>query len=168
MMIPGVTPYEELEGLFYLVAISSAAFTVFALTCWWAFDCTLVRVSSAMLVSSCWVAIASAGYYNLAQYGEVEQVLSATHGMYISDDYQIASTTVTELGDGIRLVTERYSDGRTNTTGSLPNGQGRIAGESVSDTPRDPNHGREAVRLVPLSAWRGFTDGAARGWGRDF
>lgn len=156
MMVPNVTPYAELQGLFSLVAISSAAFTAWALLSWWIFDCRAVRISSAVLVSSCWVAIAAAGYYNLQQYGAFEQAITSTKGRGVHHDiYRLASTTRTDLGSGISITTERYTDHTARSSVTL-----RGAGERTGGVPDSPASGYPADAatprgVVPLRAWRG-------------
>ena len=157
MMVPNVTPYAELQGLFALVAISSAAFTAWALLSWWVFDCRAVRISSAMLVSSCWVAIAAAGYYNLQQYGAFEQAITSTRSREVDHDiYRLASTTRTDLGSGISITTERYTDHTSRSSITLPGVTERLGGILDSAPPRYQADAAAAGGLVPLRSRRGF------------
>lgn len=162
MMVPNVTPYAELQGLFALVAISSAAFTAWALLSWWVFDCRAVRISSAMLVSSCWVAIAAAGYYNLQQYGAFEQAITSTRSREVDHDvYRLASVTRADLGDGYQFHSEYYTDGSVKTRGQVPIGEGRASRHFGGTEAWNEGDAGATGRPAQVHDWREFDRHAA-------
>jgi len=136
--------------------------------------CDYGNVLSRLLLALSPGILSAYGFYSVQVCNTI--LAAKSQGENVSGRVYLTSITKTDLGDGVRIEREQYSDGQRSLHISMPNGTQPVKGAFSGTESNAPTPGGTGSSAIRLRGWRAdggdpfasFTNDGGAGWGEPF